>query len=168
MKKTTLMIIAVLFVMLAFTTPASADITDFLAIFTTDSYGSTTPKTSFGWNETPWLYVKLTSAALNVTSSWWLNPSLNPLASVIESGARDEFWLTPVDQYGNSIWDSIKALGTWTINAEAHFATIPMDKNTGSTIFTVTPEPVSSALFLIGGAALAGSKLYRSNRKRKA
>lgn len=34
---------------------------------TDNSYGSTTPKTIFDWNEVPWLYIRLPEDGFNVT-----------------------------------------------------------------------------------------------------
>ena len=135
-------------------TTAFAD--NYNQIFMTDANGSTTPKTNFGWNETPWLYVKLSEIAESITSAWWTDPNGNKY-KIFDAFSTDDIWLSPLN------WSTIKKLGEWTITAVSHLDSGTV--NQGRLSFTVTPEPVSSLLFILGGGALAGTKLMRSRKK---
>ncbi len=118
----------------------------------------------------PWLYVKLPTPPTtlfwksSVSSDWLFGDSLQGESdSGLVSGKRS-FWL----QLSN--WDSVKQLGTWTADANftyyASNGTTILKNGSGSTAFNVTaaPEPISSALFLIGGTALAAWQIRRKKK----
>ena len=149
--------------------------------YTTDSEFSVTPKVSFALNEQPWLYIHIpgqfdgmTDWRPIVNSAWFYLPdgffTLSSLrATKGDTGATNtvrDFWLTP----GN--WNDIKAPGIWGILGNYIYLTPPygsVNKQFGSSstffsVTTVTPEPVSSSLFLFGVGALAVKKL-RSKKK---
>jgi YHS domain-containing protein len=130
----------------------------------TDAAGSHTPKAgtipSFGWAETPYLYVKLGMGGLTGYSSsfFWQIPQTGKQAAVI-SQSGNEYWFSPVE------WNQgFKKTGTWNADINVFYAGGSLY---GSKTFTVTPEPVSTALFLLGGAALAGKKYFFSNKAKK-
>jgi hypothetical protein len=111
----------------------------------------------FFLNQTPWLniifpevtgtldYTKLKiTSPLNVTYAYsnftdlqntWLN-----LDAVVFSGGKT--------------WDEIKSPGIWNIKTDYGYEEAVYDAGTLRGAFTIVPEPISSALFLLGGAAL--------------
>lgn len=122
----------------------------FSSLYTTDSDGSTTPKASFNWDERPWLYSRLPSSSLNIVSTWWQDPTLNFFYAANVPNNNQEQWLTI------SNWNNVKKSGPWNISASYFYANNPNNPfGTGSTTFNVTPEPISSALFLFGSVTLA-------------
>ena len=141
---------------------------DFDNIYTVGSNGSTTPQSTFTLDQAPWLYLQLPDTGFNVTASVWSDPSSNPF-SVIGIGGNNQYWLSldnGSDASKNPVtWDSVKQIGTWNISAGYLY---PSNLNgdyagAGKTSFTVTavPEPVSTVLFLLGGATLAVRRLRR-------
>lgn len=133
---------------------------DFEEIYMTDDDGSFIKKNNFGWNEQPWLYLLLPKAGLSTVNSWWEDPNkeYHLVTAVIEE-YDDEIWLNLAN------WNTIKKLGEWNVRASYFYATGEI--GAGSTRFTVTPEPISSVLFLIGGAALVTRRYYRTRRIQK-
>lgn len=135
-------------------------------IYMTDAEGSDTEKTIFNWDETPWLYVKLPDSNLNVTVAFWESPN-SSYYFTNSMGSNQEYWFSldsGVDSSGNPVtWDDVKELGVWNINAGYFYAGGGSGEGTAS--FTVTPEPVSSILFIAGGAVLAGRRYLKRKRK---
>ena len=126
-------------------------------IYMTDADGSTTPKDSFGWDEQPWLYLRLLEPGFNLTLSFWKNPD-NKKYFDIDVDWDQDIWHTL------KYWDDIKELGEWHVSA-MYFQPGSNDWiGRGSADFTVTPEPVSSVLFLVGGISLAATRLKRRKK----
>jgi len=125
----------------------------FDAIYTVGFNGSTTLEDSFDWNEQPWLYLDLPYSGLTYTISWWNPDGTDTYYDnfILLSGSSDKVWHTLDD------WLDKRQLGYWNVRADysSHYGA-----GSGETGFTVTPEPVSSALFLIGGVSLAAFR-YR-------
>jgi len=120
----------------------------FDVMYMTASSGSHTQKTSFGWDETPWLYVNLpASGGANVTTSSWFDSDSVQYDTFI-SGDTDEWWISL------SNWNTVKKMGQWDVNTNYTLAVYPPASGSGSTSFTVTPEPASMVLFVTGGAVL--------------
>lgn len=119
-------------------------------LYTVDSNGSTTPKSVFGPDETPWLYMHLSgldSGVQSVGASWWIDSESNAHFEGTNPSTSSEYWFSP------SNWDTIIKTGAWTINAAYYASDSKFDM--GQTSFTVTPEPLSVSLFLLGAGALA-------------
>lgn len=136
---------------------ANSVFADFDAIYMTDSSGSFISQTIFDWGDTPWLYLKLPESGLNVTQSNWKDPDSNYYFIGSDPGTEQEIWLSLND------WDSIKRTGLW--EAEAVYSYASGSFSSGSTSFTVSPEPISSILFVTGGATLA-VRHYRKKKKK--
>ncbi len=126
---------------------------------TVNGLNSRTTQTSFGWDEIPYLYVKLSEAGAASIRSSWLSPlSKEYLRSknLLASNTITEFWLTPVS------WQDKRTAGEWTINGslfESSASNAVLDSRTTS--FVITPEPGSLILFGIGGIPLVAHILRR-------
>ena len=151
---------------------------DFASIFTVGSNGSTTQQSTFTLDQTPWLYVELPEGNLNWASAagslWFYDSNIIPKGvagdSDFTSPYTREFWLK-LDN-----WDSVAKVGDWHVAAGYELGTpinlfgkeiiIPKDVGVGCTSFNVTavPEPISTVLFVLGGATLAVRRL-RKGRK---
>lgn len=157
MRKHVGLIMACVFVLsMVFPILSFADIPD-TDLYTVGSDGSTIQKTTFGLDETPWLYMHLPDlgGSLAAEATWWTAPdSSSYYAGTAPSGNQD-VWITP------SGWDSVKQTGTW--NIDALYFTSAGKLESGQANFTVTPEPVSVTLFLLGAG---GMLLQRSKRKK--
>ena len=120
---------------------------------------STVSQTSFGWEETPYLYVKLSEAgAASIRSTWFSPLSKEYLRSknLLASNTLTEFWLSPVS------WMDKRAVGSWSVQGalfESSTSKDILDSRTASLV--VTPEPASLLLFGIGGLPLAAHILRR-------
>jgi len=120
-------------------------LTGFTDLFTTDSFGSTTPKDIFSLEETPYLYMSLEipdGAIANTVSAWNAPDSLAYFSSSALS-TDTERWVTL------SNWESVKKPGKWTINAN-YFDSFG-NNAVASTDFNVVPEPATMSLLLMGG-----------------
>lgn len=148
---------------LANTASAKKSVVHFDAIYTTDAYRSTTPKTIFGWDETPWLYLRLPETSFNFTRAWWESPTGDRYLTG-SIGYDQDIWLT----LGNH-WYEVRELGDWDITArfiQKELCSRPICGR-GSTSFTVTPEPISSILFIVGSATLAIRRYLTKKLKTK-
>ena len=132
---------------------------------------STVEKLTFGWDETPAIYTKWNIDELNASQplhqTWvWFNPDNH----IVSMSSQDiglqglsghlELWNSLSDNWVPSLgtsWETEKKAGIWNVNV--------LWINTGGVLgaqnvqFTVTPEPVSSVLFLVGGTAIALRKV---------
>lgn len=142
---------AFLMVFLLISTPARAD---FTFIRVVGSAFSTTEKTVFNPAETPFVYTRLPASGNALVNTFWIGPS-GTLNLVQNFSNGDERWLSPAN------WNAISSEGSWTVNANYFF---PGGASGADAVnFTVTPEPVSVALFLTGGLPMAWG-LYRRRK----
>ncbi|MBU4305363.1 MAG: hypothetical protein KJ893_07065 [Candidatus Omnitrophica bacterium] len=123
----------------------------------------TTEKTSpFGWDEKPWIYIELPEVGYkhDVTKLFWGDPagdgdSLFRKANLIlRDDNNRQIWVSFTDER----WSNIKELGEWDVYAFSKLS-FPGSGSPVSIIektsVMVTPEPVSSMLFIIGSLVLA-------------
>lgn len=110
---------------------------------------------TFDLNATPWLYLIEEKPGNNSTSFLWQNTTNNDIYNFTKN-ANGATWYN----FNDFNWGTIKAKGDWNITATY---TKSGDTYTQNHSFTVTPEPISSILFLLGGAGLA----LRQYKKRK-
>lgn len=120
-----------------------------------DAAGSYTDKSSFGWNETPYLYIKR-NAPVNL-AIFWLSPENVSFFRPAQLNADNSYeaWITLVN------WEASKKAGEWKVKGFG--VRNPQDCATTSFMVTptVTPEPLSLALFGIGGLPLAARFIRR-------
>ena len=155
---------------------AVASSLDYQTIYTVDGDSSYTLKNEFAPGELPYSYIKFQSGYLSgppantklqVDWTWALasNPSITKSTSTkypIGDFSSDlEIWEPPVSGW----WSAKGEPGLWNLD-------VAWDDDQGltgfsgndSTTLTVTPEPVSTILFLFGGAPLAAA-IYRKRKK---
>ena len=123
-------------------------------------------KNTFGWNETPWLHLHLDPGDWNISGTVWESPSQKYYLTT-SGGTSQDFWVSldfGEDVNGDDItWNSVWESGLW--NLKGIYLGVPQGYHEYyTTSFTVAPEPVSSALFLIGGLSLAGVA-YKRRKK---
>ena len=119
-----------------------------------------TPAT-YNWEKQPWLYFSVPSGIFAYSISWW-NHIGDPVKTYnIElPNNTGNIW------HGFSTfaeWTAIRKAGDWTVRAD--YTNADGYSSTGEVPFKINavPEPISSALFLLGGGVIAVLKL----RKRK-
>jgi hypothetical protein len=126
---------------------------------TVGALNSSISKTVFGWEDTPYLYVKLSAAGAASIRSTWLSPINKEYLrskNLLNSNTLTEFWLSPVS------WQDKRALGNWSLSGglfETSTSKASLDSRVAN--FVITPEPASLLLFGIGGVPLAAHILRR-------
>ncbi len=140
---------------------AESEIDPFVNIYTVaEGFGDEVLQDTFSLDETPYLFVEFADAL----DSDFIHGDYYPQSgdflgstSVTDIGISTKFWFNLED------WDSNKSQGIWQIDTDLSFGETA--GHSAPTSFTVTPEPISTALFLIGGAPIALS-LYRRRKFR--
>lgn len=120
----------------------------FVELFPVNSPVSTTPQYEFDQGETPYIYMKLSipDSAIAATISGWNDPDGLGYSSDVEVNANTERWAFL------SNWSNVEKAGPWTIHAN-YFDSFN-NNVVASTNFTVTPEPATMSLLLLGGVPL--------------
>ncbi|MBI5665932.1 MAG: hypothetical protein HZC49_12730 [Nitrospirae bacterium] len=144
----------------------------FDAFYMVDASGSTAPKTTFDWNDTPWIYVKLPTSGFYFEVNWMNSPTGDNYGLSIMSSSQ-ELWISAESGYGGNkfinagtsaevTWlNDMREEGDWNVMGSYLYANGA--SGSGSTTFTVTPEPISFILFLAGGAVL-GVRRFLNNK----
>ncbi|MFH0985867.1 MAG: PEP-CTERM sorting domain-containing protein [Candidatus Omnitrophota bacterium] len=123
--------------------------------------------TSFGWDETPLAYFSIpeidVSRTLNVTRTWKYGTETVAVEQESYPNIASLFHLQALDNWTDK---GIRQTGNWSVETlwgyeGSKYSTLR--KNA----FTVTPEPFSAALFVLGGLAISARKLRGKNRKKK-
>jgi hypothetical protein len=121
--------------------------------------------------DTPYLYLKVdglqTGEALTLRSFWEDN---NPSGSLVYYSAlgsfttSDEIWIALTSPYSTFEWSDagVGKVGDWTVRS--NFFTSMGDTATFTQNLTVTPEPLSTALFIFGGMPLAAGLMRKRRR----
>ncbi len=109
-------------------------------------------KTIFGQNEIPWLWVNLKPNDSLIEGWWKYRPvgDRNPISYTVSAGTT-------------TIWEPLTAWD-WVMPATIGKYNIHLN-GYGNKQIHITPEPLSSLLFLFGGAAFAGRKFIKHRRK---
>ena len=164
MLRTITTVIALIILLLAYTAYAFAAF-DLDRFYAADKFDEN-QKTEFGWDETPYIYYKFTfvdvseTDTLNIGATWGSPTSdfygTGDLITVF-SGNNLELWHC-LDNWNSG--SPARELGQWNVTT-GWFLFDQSASGLDSTSFTVTPEPVSSLLFLIGGAGLVTRRYYK-------
>lgn len=120
----------------------------------------------FNLGETPYIYIDLPAApdgwfVSTVETDWYLGADL--MGEKNKTYRTDEYWLT-LDSYD---WYNESNVGTWDVDVLFKYmkygSSTPLSSGSGSTPFTMSavPEPISTVLFLLGGATLAARRLRK-------
>ena len=125
---------------------ASGAFAAFECIYMMDADGHA--KTTFDWDDQPYLYLKLPDAGYGFTSAFWIDPDVTSYFSGGDTSYKQEVVLTLNN------WGSVRKVGDWYINA-LYWYPYTEKCGTGQTLFTVVPEPSSIILFFIGIAFFA-------------
>jgi hypothetical protein len=130
----------------------------FVELFPVNSPVSTTPQYEFDQGETPYIYMKLAipDSAIAATISGWNDPDGLGYFSDVEVNANTERWAFLSD------WSSVEKAGPWTIHAN-YFDSFN-NNIVASTNFTVTPEPATMGLLLMGGIPLFLNRKQRISK----
>lgn len=145
----------------------------FDAVYMVGSEFSTIEKDIFDLNDpAPWLYVKTPEThPFDLTLALFSSPSSNVYWAAEFFSPSQEIWVSLDDAVSGITpknWNDIAEVGIWNVSAiysGISLGPVPQfDSYVGSTSFTVTPEPLSSLLF-ITGAAVFGGRLYWKKRK---
>lgn len=119
-------------------------------------------ETTFEWNETPFVYLRLKDIDkkedLNISYVWThgsdsytQNESYSHIASLKNWQDLD-------------IWNSVRATGLWTVSTSWGYLGKGCDLITRTSTFSVTPEPFSMVLFGLGAGVLGLAKLRRKKQ----
>ena len=158
MKKTFLISLLILFASsLLFVFPAYAGFNQYKIV---GAMNDTNQKSDFGWDETPYLYVKFldNGGGFPDVGSFWRSPEAT--YSYLSQHHVSETWLTLPD------WNVIKKIGRWEVNSN-YFYDETGSSGAAFTSFNVSPEPMAVTLFLIGGLPIAVN-LYRKKKLTRA
>ena len=145
---------------------------NFDAIYTVATSGDTTAKDTFDIDgPAPYLYLRIPSTGIiftnNETVSFWFPPGETTTNIDYGTGpvTATEVW-HPFPEN----WAANATPGLWTVEAQWTYQVVPPEgfenlaQGSGSTTFTVTPEPVSSILFLVGGAGLVTRRYLKAKK----
>ena len=151
-KKLTVQLAAASLIFSACAAPAFADT---FFIRPTDAPPSITEKTSFDLDETPYIYVHLPKPGAHVVIGFWQSPGGSFFVTQTPPFSTElNHWFSLNDAVDSSSHHAINQAGKWNVGATFAYSDPSFARGGGETSFTVTPEPVSSALFLTGGLAL--------------
>lgn len=138
-------------------------------IYTVGAQGSEDAKDTFGWNEKPWVFLQFPTGthqydSEEMFSEWSLGPEDNFYFDSSEDifyKSGNKAWVA----FSDTNWNAIKQHGEWEISSLTVFYKDGDPKKTaiGSTTFTVSPEPVSSSLFLLGAGGIFARRLRRKS-----
>ncbi len=115
---------------------------------------------TYGWDEQPWLFLKLKADSNSVESSttnsnWkWSGSSLSN--NLVVNGTGNNLW----NSFDLTYWKNIRQLGTWTIDVDTTLYNTVLGssilyKSPTPISFNIVPEPASMILYVLGSLSLA-------------
>lgn len=124
------------------------------------------PNQTFGWNEKPYAFIQFDMDDLNTEK-----PLIMSWKWRYEDGPVVSFERERISNFSGDTLNLWNSLDNWDIHKQAgEWSVVTIWRNPGSggsrlkTSFTVTPEPVSSILFLSGGAVLAIRRYWKRKK----
>jgi hypothetical protein len=145
---------------------AFADHDGAFTVYPVGSDGSTTERHTFGFDETPFIYIHLPQTGLNAVAAFWQDPDTEIYLTGNAPSFATEYWHSldsGVDENGDPVaWNDVRKYGTWNVGTGYLYAD-DFSFDGKDTSFTVTPEPATSAMFVVGALALAAATSRRKN-----
>jgi len=148
---------------------------DFSEIYPVDNKFSVSEKTTFGWGEKPWIYLQLPDSGYeyDITKSFWWDPveggsKRHQADLILRNDAQRQVWVsfTNAKWFGSDGNPGLREAGDWKVMAFSQLFFSPNSvRAAGRTGFTVTPEPISSVLFLLGSGVLVGVSRIRKRKQ---
>ncbi|MDD5310268.1 MAG: hypothetical protein PHX64_00755 [Candidatus Omnitrophica bacterium] len=136
---------------------------------------SQTPVWEFDLGQKPYIYINLPEQDTQedwiskVFSDWTIGTTLKGEVDQTGGFFRREYWLTLPGTFN---WSDTSNIGEWNVVVDYGYYYLPpsepFSSGTGNASFSIVdpnpntvPEPLSTILFLVGGAALAGKRFLR-------
>ncbi len=161
MRKSTVLLIGVCVISLALISPSFASFSSLDA----DAYthlSDDTKTSEFGWDEQPFFSLEFDVDDLRTDRSLHTTILLFDPSGLLRDTQSRVTSSYPTDPlilcFSIDNWDLIKEVGTWNVKATYFNSLFKKDGKGGfgcTTVpFTVTPDPISSVLFMVGGIVL--------------
>jgi hypothetical protein len=157
-RKVALLII-IFISLVVFTGSASADLA-YMTVGDGDTTAQPGTPATYNWEQSPWLYFTSPSNILTYSISWWNAAGSPVITNTYEFTTGTSSIWHGFDEFAD--WAAIRKAGDWTVKADySYYGGGP--GTTGNINFRINavPEPISSALFLLGGGAIAVLKLRK-------
>lgn len=135
--------------------------------YTLANYDPISEEYNYGLGATPWVYLKLKLEDLHLSSPlkvlWSWSSYINPYDTAIHyeefslfgQAGDKEIWSSAPQPW----WNTQYGPGKWTVDLA--WLNAQGARGTSTATFNVTPEPLSSALFLFGGVPVAAALLRK-------
>jgi len=170
-KKLLALSAAVLFVFVS-AVSAQAVTDEFKMYMTKDSTTNVEKTDAYGWGNLPYLYIHIPNLHVldHENTSWFATSfattnytdDFDIAKNDTTSAIYRDLWLTPKNWFN----PDVRIAGDWKVQARVYSqGTKPILEGAGCRPFKVVPEPISSALFLLGGATLAVVQYRRKHKK---
>lgn len=139
--------------------------------YTLSNYDAINDEYNYAQGETPYVYIKLKLSELKLTSPlkvlWSWSSFADPYNTEIQyqvfningQAGDKEIWSGAPEPW----WTNNGGPGKWTVDIAWLNAQGALGTTTAT--FNVTPEPLSSALFLFGGVPVAAALLRKSKKR---
>ncbi len=126
---------------------------------------STLARLTFGWNDKPFSYVLFptvdTAQMLQFNRIWKYGNDVVATQNETYSGESPVTYWKGLDNWFDS---GVRKNGQWSVETIWNYSGSKYQfKSTDN--FTVTPEPIGAALFLLGGFALSSRKYFKSKKQ---
>ncbi len=166
MSNKTFLALLVLVIMSAFCNTAFA--LNFSNFYPVTGFGKTLELQNHEYNygDTPFIYASIsnpnpgTDFLSSVYTDWYFGDIKKYEGDDVNNATQINFWFSP------DKWSTMRQPGTWLVNGNFSIDGVSYVVGSGSTTFTVraVPEPVSTILFLTGGAVFLGKRLLREKK----